>query len=79
MIYVNCCWYKLIDQKKNVDIRAEWNIFSTNSKIKEFRQKWISHIQQQPSTNIVRLVLHYVVSGQYSLGQPRTMWMEEDK
>ena len=46
---------KLVDQKTNVDIRAELNIYNLVGKIKDYRQKRIAHMQGQPSTKGVAL------------------------
>ena len=71
--------YKLINQKKNndqnVNARSQLNIYNLCSEIKEYRQKWIAHVQQQPSTHIARQELHYIATGWHNLAQSGARYM----
>lgn len=69
--------YKLSDQRRNEDIRHELNIFNLNDKIKEYREKWIEHLNRQPEDNIAKQSLNYKVKGRRSIGRPNARWIDQ--
>jgi hypothetical protein len=46
-----------VDRIRNVDIRAELNIYNINNRLEENKEKWKQHINRMTETRIPKLSL----------------------
>jgi hypothetical protein len=65
-----------LDQIKNEDIRKEWDIDSTQYKIKNYRKKWIEHLYRMPDERIPKQILKYKPKGRRDQRRPCKRWNE---
>jgi hypothetical protein len=56
------------DRIRNVDIRAELNIYNINSRLEETKEKWEKHIDRMTETRIPKLILQYQPKGKKRYG-----------
>jgi hypothetical protein len=51
--------YRLIDNRRNEDIREELLIIDVNSRIKDYQIKWLQHLERMEQKTIPKLLLNY--------------------
>jgi hypothetical protein len=44
--------YRLIDHRRNEDIREEIQIIDVNSRIKDYQTKWLQHLERMEQNRI---------------------------
>ena len=69
--------YRLIDKKRNVDIRRELGIQSLNETIIAYRQKWQDHVQRMNEDRTPQIVHKYKPVGRRNVGRPRMRWSDQ--
>jgi hypothetical protein len=69
--------YRLIDHRRNEDIRGELQIIDINSRIKEYQIKWLQHLQRIEHNRIPKLLLNYKLRGRRYQGRPCIRWREQ--
>jgi hypothetical protein len=62
------------DRIRNVDIRAELNIYNINNRLEENKEKWKEHIDRMTETRIPKLILQYQPKGKRDIGCPKKRW-----
>jgi hypothetical protein len=58
---------------RNVDIRAELNIYNINNRLEE-KLKWKQHVDRMTETRILKLILQYQPKGKRYIGCPKKRW-----
>jgi hypothetical protein len=69
--------YRLIDHKRNEDIREELQIIDVNSRIKDYQIKWLQHLERMEQNRIPKLLLNYNPRGRRDQGRPCRKWREQ--
>jgi hypothetical protein len=62
------------DRIRNVDIRAELNIYNINNILEENKEKWKQRIDRMTETRIPKLILQYQPNGKRDIGRPKKRW-----
>jgi hypothetical protein len=55
--------YRLIDYRRNEDIREELQIIDINSRIKNYKIKWLQNFERMEQNRIPKLLLNYKPRG----------------
>ena len=58
-------------------IRSDLDIFAVNEKIKEYRRKWIQHINRMEESRIPKMAKDYNPRGRRKIGRPKKRWTVE--
>jgi hypothetical protein len=61
---------RLIDHRRNVDIKEEIQIIDTNSRIKNYQIKWLQQLERMEQNRISRLLLNCKHRGRRDQGRP---------
>jgi hypothetical protein len=69
--------YRLIDHRRNEDVREELQIVDINSRIKDYEIKWLQHLERMEQNRIPKLLLNYKPRGRSDQGRPRRRWREQ--
>jgi hypothetical protein len=69
--------YRLIDHRRNEDIREELQIIDINSRIKDYQIKWLQHVERMEQNRIPKLLLNYKLGGIRDQGRPCRRWREQ--
>jgi hypothetical protein len=69
--------YRLIDHRRNEDIREELQIIDINSGIKDYQIKWFQHFERMEQNRITKLLLNYKPRGRRDQGRPCRRWREQ--
>jgi hypothetical protein len=69
--------YRLIDHRRNEDIREELQIIDINSRIKDYQIKWLQHLERMEQNRIPKLLLYYKPKGIRDQGRPCRRWTEQ--
>jgi hypothetical protein len=75
-----CCevaGYRLIDHRRNEDIREEIQIIDINSRIEDYQMKWLQHLGRMEQNRIPKLLLNYKPRGRRVQGRPCRRWREQ--
>jgi hypothetical protein len=56
-----------VDRIRNIDIRAELNIYIINNRLEENKEKWKQHIDRMTETRIPKLIKR-------DIGHPKKRW-----
>jgi hypothetical protein len=51
--------YRLIDHRRNEELREEIQIIDINSRIKDYQIKWLQHLERMEQNRISKLLLNY--------------------
>jgi hypothetical protein len=62
------------DRIRNVDIRAELNIYNINNRSEENKGKWKQHIDRMTETRTPKFILQYQPKGKRDMGRPKKRW-----
>jgi hypothetical protein len=66
--------YRLIDHRRNEDIREELQIIDKNSRIEDYQIKWLQHLERMEQNRSPKSLLNYKPRGRRDQGRPcRTM------
>jgi hypothetical protein len=69
--------YRLIDHRRNEDIREELQIIDINSRIKDCQIKWLQHLERMEQNRIPKLLLNYKPRGRRDQRRPCRRWREQ--
>jgi hypothetical protein len=69
--------YRLIDHRRNEDIREEIQIIDINSRIKDYQIKWLQHLERMEQNIIPKLLQNYKPRGRRDQGRPCRRWREQ--
>jgi hypothetical protein len=69
--------YRLIDHRRNEDIREELQIIDINSRIKDYQIKWLQHLKRMEQNRFPKLLLNYKPRGRSDQGRPCRRWREQ--
>jgi hypothetical protein len=63
-----------LDKEKNQCIREKTGAENIVKEIKQYKEKWLQHIQRMEVNRIPKQALHYKPKGRKHIGQPRKRW-----
>jgi hypothetical protein len=69
--------YRLIDHRRNKDIREELQIMDINSRIKDYQIKWLQHLERMEQNRISILLLNYKPRGRRDERRPCRKWRKQ--
>jgi hypothetical protein len=69
--------YRLIDHRRNKDIREELQIIDINSRIKDYQIQWLKHLERMEQNRIPKLLLNYKPRGRRDRRRPGRRWREQ--
>lgn len=54
----------------------EENYWELNSRIEQYRQNWINHLERIPDASLPKQILFYKPKGKRPVGRPRKSWTD---
>jgi hypothetical protein len=69
--------YRLIDHRRNEDVREVLQIIDINSRIKDYQIKLLQHLEKIKQNGIPKLLLNYKPIGRRDQGSPCRRWTEQ--
>jgi hypothetical protein len=69
--------YRLIDHRRNEDIREGIQIIDINSRIKDYQIKCLQRLERMEQNRIPKLLLNYKPRGRRDQGRPCRRWREQ--
>jgi hypothetical protein len=69
--------YRLIDHRRNEDVKEELQITDINSRIKDYQIKWLQHSERMEQNRIPKLLLNYKPRGRRDQGRPSRRWRKQ--
>jgi len=67
---------KRLDKVTNVSIRERAGVICVSDKMREYRLRWLGHVQRMDESNPVKDVWVSEMSGKRPRGRPRLRWRE---
>jgi hypothetical protein len=62
------------DMEKNQTIREKLGVQNTVKEIKQYKQKWLQHVQRMDTNRIPKQALQYRPKGRKNTGRPGKRW-----
>jgi hypothetical protein len=69
--------YRIIDKKRNTDMRQNLKTFNLGQKIMEYQQNYFKHILRMLTYRIPQKILNYHLKGRRDRGRPMRRWMDQ--
>ena len=69
--------YTKLDGKRNDNVRLELAVRLVNDMMREYRQKWIDHVQRMERSRIPYVNAEYMFKGRRSLGRQMKRWRDQ--
>ncbi|KAK7788325.1 hypothetical protein R5R35_014440 [Gryllus longicercus] len=64
------------DRIRNEEIRKELQVTSINTRMQEYRQRWVEHVERMSDSRLPKAALLYAPRGRRDVGRPRKRWRE---
>ena len=66
-----------LDKEKNQCIRGKTGAQSIVKEIKQYRKKWLQHVQRMDTNRLPKQALQYRPKGRRNTGRPRKRWRDQ--
>jgi len=66
-----------LDKEKNQCIREKTETQDIVKEIKQYRKKWLQHVQTMDTNRIPKQALQYQPKGWRNIGRPRKKWRDQ--
>ena len=66
-----------LDKEKNQFIREKIGAENIVKEIKQYKEKWLQHIQRMDTKRIPKQALQYKTKGRRHIGRPRKRWRDQ--
>jgi hypothetical protein len=64
-------------KEKNQCIREKTGAQNIVQEIKQYRKKWLHHVQRMDTNRIPRKALRYRLEGRRNVGRPKKRWRDQ--
>jgi len=66
-----------LDKEKNQCIRQKTREQNTVKEIKQYKKKWLHHVQRMDTSRLPKQALQYKSKGRRKIGRPRKRWRDQ--
>jgi len=66
-----------LDKEKDLCIRGKTEAQNIVKEIKQYKKKWLQHVQRMDTNRIPKQALQYKPKGRRNRGRPRKMWRDQ--
>ena len=66
-----------LDKEKNQYIRGKTGEQNIVKEIKQYREKWLQHVQRMDTDRLPKQALQYQSKGRRNIGRPRKRWRDQ--
>jgi len=68
---------KKLDKEKNQCIREKTGVQNIVKEIKQYKKKWLQHLQRMDTNRIPKQALQYRPKGRRNIGRPKKRWRDQ--
>jgi len=66
-----------LDKERNQCIRQKTGAQKVVKEIKQYREKWLQHVQRMDTNRLPKQALRYKPKGRRNIGRPRKRWRDQ--
>ena len=66
-----------LDKEKNRCIRQKTGAQNIVKEIKQYKEKWLQHVQRMDTKRLPKQALQYKPKGRRNIGRPRKRWRDQ--